>query len=137
MRSVVHKSFEQINEVGKVRLFKSHKDGFADGEQLRDFVYGVDVARACAEMLESGKESLSGIYNMGTGEARSFKDLVIATFEVMEKPVDIEYFDMPENLRDQYQYFTEAKMKKFKSLLPEFKFLSLEKAIEDVKNYLL
>ena len=68
---------------------------------------------------------------MGTGEARSFKDLVTATFEAMEKPVDIEYFDMPENLRDQYQYFTEAKMNKFKSLLPEFKFLSLEKAVED------
>tara|TARA_B100000925_G_scaffold266148_1_gene225741 strand:- start:2299 stop:3264 length:966 start_codon:yes stop_codon:yes gene_type:complete len=138
MRSVVHKSFEQINEVGRVRLFKSHKGGVADGEQLRDFVYGVDVARACVEMLGSGEGGLSGIYNMGTGEARSFKDLVTATFKAMNKPTNIEYFDMPENLRDQYQYFTEAKMNKFKTLLPEFTFLSLEDAVEDyVKNYLL
>jgi len=137
MRSVVHKSYEQILATGKVRLFKSHREDFVDGGQMRDFVYGVDVARACVEMLEKGDYRLSGIFNMGTGVARSFKDLVEATFKAMDKEVNIEYFEMPDNLKNQYQYFTEAKMEKFKKLLPNFEFLSLEAAVEDyVKNYL-
>lgn len=137
MRSVVHKSYEQILQTGKVRLFKSHKDGFSDGGQMRDFVYGVDVARACVEMLEKGDYRLSGIFNMGTSVARSFKDLATATFQALEKEPNIEYFDMPENLRNQYQYFTQAKMEKFKRLLPEFEFMSLEEAVKDyVVKYL-
>ena len=104
---------------------------------MRDFVYGVDVARACVEMLEKGDYRLSGIFNMGTSVARSFKDLATATFQALEKEPNIEYFDMPENLRNQYQYFTQAKMEKFKRLLPEFEFMSLEEAVKDyVVKYL-
>ena len=137
MRSVVHKSYQQILSNGKVRLFKSHKEGYADGGQMRDFVYGVDVARACVEMLEKGDYRLSGIFNMGTSVARSFKDLAEATFKALGQEVNIEYFDMPENLRNQYQYFTEAKMVKFKKLLPDFEFMTLEDAVNDyVVKYL-
>ena len=135
MRSVVHKSYGQIKKNGVVRLFKSHKDGFKDGEQLRDFIYGVDAARACVEMLINGDGQKSGIYNLGTGKARSFKDLVTATFKSMGAPVNIEYFDMPEHIRNQYLYFTEAKMDKFFNLLPNLIFL-LRKVRDYIKNYL-
>lgn len=138
MRSVVHKSYCQIKDTNKVKLFKSHRNDFKDGEQLRDFIYVKDAARALIEMWEKGDSTLSGIYNMGTGEARSFKDLVTAVFKGTDKPVEIEYFDMPLEIRDQYQYFTKAKMDKFKQLVPDFSFMSLEEAIFDyVNNYLL
>lgn len=138
MRSIVHKSFEQIRDIGKVSLFKSHKEGFKDGEQLRDFVYGVDVAKAMIRLAFEAKDKSSGIYNMGTGKARSFKDLTIATFKAMGKVPQIDYIDMPEELRGQYQYFTEAKMDRFLALFPDFKFSTLEVGVEDyVKNYLL
>ncbi len=139
MVSVVYKAFHQINESGKVKLFKSHKEGFADGEQKRDFVYVRDVARAMIELAEisKGKVDFNGIYNLGTGTARTFKDLVNATFKAMNKDSNIEYIDMPDNIRNQYQYFTEANMNKLFKVLPEFKFLSLEEAVSDyVKNYL-
>ena len=138
MRSVVHKAFGQIKQKGTVRLFKSHRDGFKDGEQLRDFVYVKDVCRAMIIMWQNGKSNQSGIYNMGTGKARSFKDLVTATFHAMSVTPNIEYFDMPEGIRDQYQYFTEANMKKFQTEFSQMKFYSLEDAVTDyVQQHLL
>ncbi len=138
MRSIVHKSFGQINETGVVKLFKSHKEGYKDGEQLRDFVYAVDVAKAMIRMVESAKSKDSGIYNMGTGEARSFKDLVLATYKAVGVEPNIEFVPMPDELQGQYQYYTQANMSKFKALFPDFKFHSLEEGVEDyVKNYLI
>ena len=120
-------------------LFRSsHRPDFKDGEQLRDFVYVKDVCRAMVKIWQDGKESQSGIYNMGTGIARSFKDLVLATFSAMEIEPQINYFDMPEGIRDQYQYFTQANMNKFRREFSDFEFLALEDAVEDyVKNHLL
>lgn len=138
MRSLVHKSFEQIHSSNKVKLFKSHREGFKDGEQLRDFIYVKDVARVLIELADPDLARHSGIYNLGTGQARSFKDLVTATFKSMNKEVNIEYIDMPESIRHQYQYFTQADMSKLKFILPSFNPTSLESAIEDyVKNYLM
>ncbi len=138
MRSLVHKGFEQINETGTVKLFKSHKEGYSDGGQLRDFVYVKDIVQAMTMLMQHKVPGSSGIYNMGTGQARSFDDLIKATFKAMGKSESIEYIPMPEHLRGQYQYFTEAKMDKFHKVFPEFKFTSLEGAVEDyVKEHLL
>lgn len=137
-RSIVHKSFEQIRDAGKVRLFKSHRQEFKDGEQLRDFVYVLDVVKAMLMMGQQAQPSQSGIYNMGHGKGRSFKDLVTAVFKSMGKKVDIEYIDMPESIRHQYQYFTQANMQKFHSQFPGFEFCKLEYGVRDyVENYLL
>jgi ADP-L-glycero-D-manno-heptose 6-epimerase len=136
MRSLVHKAFGQINETGKVKLFKSHKDGFKDGEQLRDFVYVRDVVKAMIGLVDTN--ATNGLYNLGTGHARSFYDLVSATFKALGKEVNVEFVDMPLSIRDQYQYFTQADMSKFKKALPDFSFMKLEDAVEDyVKSYLL
>ncbi len=138
MRSLVHKSFHQIKESKKVKLFKSHKDGFKDGEQLRDFIYVMDVVNVILELSQVLDASKSGIYNLGTGSARSFKDLVIASFDALNISVNIEYIDMPMSIRNQYQYYTEAKMEKLLEVLPGFKFTSLEDGVTDyIKNYLL
>ena len=138
MRSLVHKAYGQIHETGKVKLFKSHKEGFKDGEQLRDFIYVIDVVRVMIELSYTDKAQFSGIYNLGTGKARSFKDLVLATFKAMGKNPDIEYIDMPMSIRNQYQYFTEANTDKLLSALPGFKFTDLEAAVYDyVTNYLV
>ncbi len=139
MSSVVYQSFNQIQEGGEVKLFKSHRSEYKDGEQLRDFVYVKDVVRAMIELIAAGKKkpSLSGIYNLGTGEARSFHDLVKATFSGMGKTPKITFIDMPPELRNQYQYFTQADMAKLKKALPKFKFMKLEDAVVDyVKNHL-
>ncbi len=138
MRSVVHQAHGQIKETGRVKLFKSHREGYADGEQLRDFVYVKDLTRAMILMGEREEREQSGIYNMGTGQACSFKALVEATFKSMEREIDIEYIPMPEHLRGQYQYYTKADMKKFHNTFRNFKFLSLEEGVDDyVKNHLL
>ena len=139
MSSVVYQSFNQIKNVGEVKLFKSHREDFKDGEQLRDFVYVKDVVRAMIELIEAGKKknSLSGIYNLGTGEARSFHDLTKATFSAMDLETKIQFIDMPVELRNQYQYFTQADMTKLKKALPKFKFMKLEEAVDDyVRNHL-
>ena len=139
MSSVVFQSFNQIKDVGEVKLFKSHRPDFKDGEQLRDFVYVKDVVRAMIELIDAGKKkpSLSGIYNLGTGEARSFHDLVKATYGAMDVEPKIKFIDMPVELRNQYQYFTQANMTKLKKALPKFKFMKLEDAVSDyVKNHL-
>jgi ADP-L-glycero-D-manno-heptose 6-epimerase len=139
MSSVVFQSFNQIKAVGEVKLFKSHRPDYHDGEQLRDFVYVKDVVRAMVELIDAGKKkpTLSGIYNLGTGEARSFHDLAKATFRSMDLEARIKFIDMPEELRNQYQYYTQADMSKLKKALPEFKFLKLEDAVNDyVRNHL-
>ncbi len=138
MRSLVHKAYGQILETSKVLLFKSHKEGFKDGEQLRDFVYVVDVVNAMIEMMNPKVLKSSGIYNLGSGHARSFLNLVESTFKAMDRNVNIEFIDMPLSIRSQYQYYTEADMTKFKSVFPDFKFHSLEEGVTDyVKNYLM
>jgi len=139
MSSVVYHGFKQIQAEGEVKLFKSHREGYIDGGQKRDFVYVKDVCRAMVELMAAGKKkpSLSGIYNLGTGEARTFADLARATFNGLGLQPNIRYIDMPENLRAQYQYFTEADMAKFKKALPKFKFMGLEAAVGDyVKKHL-
>jgi ADP-L-glycero-D-manno-heptose 6-epimerase len=135
MASVIFHSFNQIKDKGKVKLFRSHKDGFEDGEQLRDFVYVKDVVSVCYWLMEN--KPASAIYNLGTGTARSFNDLVKSTFAGLDLPPVIEYIDMPEDLRNKYQYFTEAAMEKLKAAGYTNEFYSLEKGIDDyVRNYL-
>lgn len=140
MSSVVFQSFNQIKEKGEVKLFKSHHADYKHGEQLRDFVYVKDVVKVMIDLIAAGtkKPNLSGIYNLGTGEARSFHDLVKSTFKAMGQKPKIVFIDMPLELRDQYQYFTQAEMAKLKRALPKFKFMKLEDAVADyVGNYLM
>lgn len=141
MASVIWHSFKQINQQGKVKLFKSHKEGFNDGQQLRDFVYVKDVLKICywlMEQYEKGSGSVaSGLYNLGTGKARSFADLAKATFQGLDKEPVIEFIDMPEDIRDKYQYFTEANMQKLIDAGYKDAFYSLEDGVNDyVRNYL-
>lgn len=136
MASVIFHSFNQVKSTGKVKLFRSHKPDFKDGQQLRDFIYVEDVARVCYWLMEN--PIASGLYNLGTGKARTFEDLVKATFTAMSREPVIEYIDMPEDIRDKYQYFTEADMTKLRSTGYEEKFFSLEDGVADyVKKYLL
>ncbi|MEZ5027934.1 MAG: ADP-glyceromanno-heptose 6-epimerase [Ferruginibacter sp.] len=135
MASVIFHSFNQIKECGKVKLFKSHKDGYNDGEQLRDFVYVKDVVAVCAWLMEN--QPASAIYNLGTGKARSFNTLVKSTFAGLDMEPNIEFNDMPEDIRDKYQYFTEACMDKLKNAGYLKEFYSLEHGVDDyVRNYL-
>ena len=136
MASVIFHSFNQIRSTGKVKLFKSHRPDFNDGQQLRDFIYVEDVAKVCCWLMNNNVSS--GLYNLGTGKARSFEDLAKATFAAMGKQPVIEYIDMPEDIRDKYQYFTEANMSKLQKAGYTEKFCSLEEGVSDyVKNYLL
>jgi ADP-L-glycero-D-manno-heptose 6-epimerase len=135
MRSVVHKAFEQIRDTGTVRLFKSHKTQYADGGQMRDFVYVKDCVDVMWWLLEHPE--INGIFNLGTGKARTWNDLVHALFSAMEMKPKIEYFDMPPEIRDQYQYLTEAKMDKLRATGYPVNFRPLEDAVYDyVVNYL-
>ncbi|HNY07605.1 MAG TPA: ADP-glyceromanno-heptose 6-epimerase [Bacteroidales bacterium] len=136
MASVILHSFHQINETGKVKLFKSHRPDFEDGKQLRDFVYVKDVVEVISFLMNHSVNS--GIYNLGTGKARSFLDLATATFHAMEKSVNIQFIDTPVDIRDKYQYFTEAKMDKLRNAGYAAEFTSLENGISDyVRQYLL
>lgn len=136
MASVVFHAFRQIGESGQMNLFRSHKDPYKDGEQLRDFVYVKDVTEVCYFLLHHRKDS--AIYNLGSGKARTFLDLAKNTFRAMGKPDRIEFIDTPPDIRDKYQYFTEADMTKLKSIGYDRAFTSLEDGIEDyVKNYLV
>jgi len=135
MASVIFHAFHQISETGKVRLFRSHNPEFKDGEQLRDFVYVKDVVDVILFLMENKPES--GLYNLGTGKARTFVDLANATFAALDlKPV-IEFIDTPEDIRDKYQYFTEANMSKLINVGYDKPFTSLEDGVGDyVGNYL-
>ncbi|HEX9512591.1 MAG TPA: ADP-glyceromanno-heptose 6-epimerase [Puia sp.] len=135
MASVIFHSFHQIQKEGVVKLFKSHRPDYKDGQQLRDFVYVKDLLRICYWLME--KQPASAIYNLGTGKARSFEDLVKATYAGLDLPAKIDYIDMPEDIRDKYQYFTEANMQKLRAAGYEEEFYSLEKGVDDyVRNYL-
>jgi len=135
MASVIWHSFNQIRKDGEVKLFKSHRPDFKDGQQLRDFVYVKDVLKVCYWLMEN--KPAPGIYNLGTGKARSFEDLVKATFSGLDMESKIIFIDMPEDIRDKYQYFTEANMNKLKNAGYQEEFFSLENGINDyVRNYL-
>jgi ADP-L-glycero-D-manno-heptose 6-epimerase len=140
MASVIFHSFNQIKQNGKVKLFKSHKEGYDNGEQLRDFVYVKDVTAVCYWLMQQYYSNVlvtNGLYNLGTGTARSFNDLVKATFSGLDLDVNIEFIDMPEDIRDKYQYFTEANMDKLKLAGYNQPFLPLEQGVDDyVRNYL-
>jgi ADP-L-glycero-D-manno-heptose 6-epimerase len=142
MASVIFHSYNQVKKDGVVKLFKSHKEGFEDGKQLRDFIYVKDVVKVINWMLEeiTEKESVtipSGIYNLGTGKARTFEDLVKATYAGLDMEPNIVFIDMPVDIRDKYQYFTEAKMEKLKEAGYSAGFYSLEDGVNDyVRNYL-
>lgn len=136
MRSVVHKAFEQIRDEGKVKLFKSLNAKYKDGEQLRDFIYIKDAVDMTLFFLD--KPDVNGLFNIGTGKARTWNDLVTAIFKAINKPVNIEYIDLPEHLREKYQYFTEANMNKIKKAGYTVPISNLEDGVADyVKNYLL
>lgn len=146
MASVIFHSFNQIKENGKVKLFRSHRPDFLDGQQLRDFIYVKDIASVIIFMMEkkwhaeeAESDTLkSGLYNLGTGKARSFYDLAANTFKAMGKEVNIEFIDIPEDIRDKYQYFTEANMTKLRAAGYDKAFTTLEEGVEDyVKNYLM
>ncbi len=135
MSSVVFKAFHQIEQNGQVKLFRSHRNDYRDGEQLRDFIYIKDCTAAMLWFLQN--PSINGIFNLGTGRARSFNDLVNATFEAMGKAPSIEYIPMPETLRDKYQYFTEARTQKLRAYGWTGPVTSLEDGVRDyVTNYL-
>ena len=136
MASVIHSAFHQIKEKGAMKLFKSHKPDYADGGQLRDFVYVKDLVEVMLFLWEY--EATSGLYNVGTGSARSFLDLAKATFKAMGVDENISFIDTPEDIRDKYQYFTEANMKKLLDQGYGVPFYSLEEGVEDyVKEFLL
>lgn len=138
MASVIWHAFNQIKNNGTVKLFKSHRPDFKDGQQLRDFIYVKDILKVCYWLMKNVDSNLeSGLYNLGTGKARSFEDLVKATFAGAGLPEKIQYIDMPEDIRDKYQYFTEARMHKLKHAGYSESFYSLEDGVSDyVKNYL-
>ncbi len=143
MASVIWHSFNQIKQNGFVKLFKSHRSDFEDGKQLRDFVYVIDLLKVMFWMTEKMLDkqwlvSNNGLYNLGTGKARSFYDLAKATFEGLDIEPNIVFIDMPEDIRDKYQYFTQANMLKLRSAGYTDEFYSLEEGVVDyVKNYLL
>jgi ADP-L-glycero-D-manno-heptose 6-epimerase len=135
MASVIFHAFNQISQNGSMKLFRSHKAEYADGGQLRDFIYVKDVVSVCLFMMNNKPES--GIYNLGTGKARAFNDLAHATFAAMNVPPLINYIDTPADIRDKYQYFTEANMSKLLRNGYKIPFHSLEEGVKDyVQNYL-
>ena len=136
MASVVFHTFNQIKNTGEMKLFRSFNPEFKDGEQARDFVYVKDVIEVMYFLMHHRKDP--GIYNVGTGKAETFLELVRNTFKVMHMPEKIKYIDIPADIRDKYQYFTEAKMGKLRSIGYEKDFYSLEDGISDyVTNYLM
>lgn len=159
MASVIFHAFNQIKKDGVVKLFKSHRPDFEHGRQLRDFIYVKDILNVCGWLMEhalaeqqlfpgekhqldaqwEGKKRAvpSGLYNLGTGTARTFEDLVTATFAGLDKKANIQFIDMPEDLRETYQYFTQAEMKKLVNAGYVNRFYTLEEGVDDyVRNYL-
>ena len=136
MASVIFHTFHNIKKEGKMKLFRSHRAEFKDGQQMRDFVYVKDLVNVCYFLMHHRKNS--GIYNLGSGQARTFLDLASNTFKAMGLEPNIEFVDTPADIRDKYQYFTEANMAKLKSIGYETPFTSLENGINEyVSNYLI
>jgi ADP-L-glycero-D-manno-heptose 6-epimerase len=135
MASVVFHAFNQIHETGAMKLFRSHNSDFKDGEQMRDFIYVKDVVDVCYWLMHHRKDN--GLYNLGSGTARTFLDLVKAVFNALSIPENISFIDTPEDIRDKYQYFTEANMSKLKSIGYNKGFTKLEDGVEEyVMKYL-
>lgn len=135
MASVIMHAFNLISQTDAMKLFRSHHADYKDGEQKRDFVYVKDVVDVCYFLMHHRKDS--AIYNLGSGKARTFLDLVRATFKAMNKEEKISFIDTPDDIRDKYQYFTEANMSKLQSIGFDQEFTSLEEGVKDyVKNYL-
>lgn len=135
MASVIWHSYNQISQTGKMKLFRSHNPDFRDGEQKRDFVFVKDVVDVCYFLMH--RRQNSGIYNLGTGQARTFMDLTRAVFRALNKVEDIDFVDTPADIRDKYQYFTEARMERLQNIGYDAPFTSLEDGVMDyVKNYL-
>jgi ADP-L-glycero-D-manno-heptose 6-epimerase len=135
MRSVVHKAFEQIRDTGKVRLFKSLNPAYGDGEQMRDFIYVKDAVDMTLFFLEN---TAAGLFNIGTGKARTWNDLVTSIFKALNKPINIEYIELPVEIADRYQYFTQANMDRIKKAGYSKEIFSLDSGVTDyVKNYLM
>ncbi|HNU56013.1 MAG TPA: ADP-glyceromanno-heptose 6-epimerase [Flavobacteriales bacterium] len=135
MASVVFHAFNQIQASGGMKLFRSHRPDYKDGEQLRDFVYVKDLCNVCLFLMEHRKDS--GLYNLGSGKARTFLDLARATFAALGKAERITFIDTPADIRDKYQYYTEADMRKLVGIGYDRPFTSLEEGVRDyVTNYL-
>ena len=134
MASVILHAFRQIQETGQVKLFRSHNPNYQDGQQLRDFVYVKDVASVILWLMRHQPES--GLYNVGTGKARSFYDLADNTFKALGRETDIQFIDTPLNIRDKYQYFTEANMAKLRRAGYSEPFTSLEEGVKDYVDFL-
>jgi ADP-L-glycero-D-manno-heptose 6-epimerase len=135
MASVIFHAYNQIQKNGTVKLFRSHNPEYKDGEQMRDFIYVQDVVKICTWLMSN--KPVNGLYNVGSGIARTFKDLANAIFSTLEKPSSIEFIDTPEDIRDKYQYFTEADMAKLREAGYSDNFHSLEEGIQDyVSQYL-
>jgi ADP-L-glycero-D-manno-heptose 6-epimerase len=135
MASVIFHAYRQIQQTGGMKLFRSHHPDFRDGEQMRDFVYVKDVVEVCSFLMHHRQNA--GIYNLGSGQARTFLDLTKATFRAMERDENISFIDTPVDIRDKYQYFTEADMSKLRAIGYDKPFFSLEEGVTDyVRNYL-
>ncbi len=136
MASVIFHTYNQIQKTGEMNLFRSHVDKYKDGEQLRDFIYVKDVVKVIAFFMEKRPES--GLYNLGTGKARTFYDLAANTFKALNLKPKIGFIDTPEDIRDKYQYFTEANMQKLRSAGYDDGFKTLEEGVSDyVQNHLV
>ena len=134
MASVILHAYRQIKETGKMKLFRSHNPNYRDGQQLRDFVYVKDVSKVIVWLMRHRPEN--GLYNVGTGQARSFYDLADNTFKAMGMETDIEFVDTPLNIRDKYQYFTEANMTKLRSAGYQEPFTTLENGVQEYVAFL-
>lgn len=134
MRSVVCRAFEQITATGKLQLFKSYRPEYADGEQKRDFLYVKDAVRMVLNLFNSSRAA--GLYNIGSGRAETWNALAGASFAALGRPVAIEYIEMPESLRDRYQYYTRAEMGKYHALGFSDEASSLKDAIADYMSYM-
>jgi ADP-L-glycero-D-manno-heptose 6-epimerase len=135
MASVILHAHRQIKSGGGMKLFRSHNPAYTDGGQMRDFVYVKDVVQMCVWLMN--KQPTSGLYNVGSGQARSFYDLARAIFAAMEVPEDISFVDTPADIRDKYQYFTEADMGKLRAAGYDVPFYSLEEGVREyVRDYL-
>ena len=135
MRSLVHKAYRQIVETGAVRLFKSHRPDYRDGEQMRDFLYVKDAVNLTLELAET--PTAGGLFNVGSGQAHTWVQLATAIFEALDLPPKIEFIDMPEALRGKYQYYTQADLTKLRGYCKNVDLTPLKDAVADyVRNYL-
>jgi len=135
MASIVWHAYHQIKETGKVKLFRSHKESCADGEQRRDFIYVKDVLQTGLFLMRHNQTS--GLYNIGTGKAVSYNELVTSIFDALKLPTNIEYIDIPQDIRNTYQYFTEANIQKLRSVQYKKVFYSIQDGVKDYVSLFL